>query len=316
MAARNPLDASAGERMPAAASDAAAALYRRRIALQFLVRPPRRLSPALMLQTVFGGVLQQMGWIFFGFGMVFVWAFAGQAEIAWSPRAGALGQTQAQVLGIVETGASINETQVYGTRYRYSVGGRDFENVSYATGHHLREGDTTTVEYSLAQPQMSRIEGMRSAVFGPLVLFVLIFPAIGLAFVIGAVPGRLRQLQLLRHGLPAFGRLVDKSPTNVRINNQPVYSLRFEFKAQDGRTGVAEARTHMPETLEDEEQEAVLYDPRDLTRAIVFDGATGRPGVAPDGNLHGHVGAALARLLLPILALGGHGYWVWLQFLA
>ena len=315
MASRNPAGAL-GERSPSAAAAAAAASYQRRIALQYLARPPRRVSFALVLQTLFGGGLQQMGWLFAGFGMIFVWAFVGQAEIAWSLRAGDLGRAQAQVLGMVETGASINDRKVYGTRYRYSVGGRDFEGISYATGHHLREGQAASVEFSLAEPQMSRIEGMRSALFGPLVLFVLIFPGLGLAFVFGALPGRLRELHLLRHGLPGQGKLVDKSPTNMRVNEQRVYCLRFEFKAQDGRTGTAEVRSHMPEALEDDEQEAVLYDPRDLGRALVFDGAAGRPAVGTDGNLRGHAGAAAARLLLPLATLGGHGWWVWLRYLS
>lgn len=315
MASRSPAGAL-GERSPTAAAAAAAASYQRRIALQYLARPPRRVSIALVLQTLFGGTLQQMGWLFAGFGMVFVWAFVGQAEIAWSLRAGDVGQAQAQVLGMVETGASINDRRVYGTRYRYSVAGSDFEGLSYATGHHLREGQTATVEFSLARPQMSRIEGMRSALFGPLVLFVLIFPGLGLAFVLGALPGRLRELQLLRHGLPGHGKLVDKSPTNMSINKQPVYRLRFEFKTQDGRTGTVEAHSHMPEALEDEEQEAVLYDPRDPGRALVFDGAAGRPAVGTDGNLRGHAGAAAARLFLPLATLGGHGWWAWLRYFA
>jgi hypothetical protein len=311
MTVRNPGDAQ----HHSASADLAAAQYQRRVALQYLARPPRRLSPALVLQTLFGGALQQMGWVFFGFGMVFVWVFVGKAEIAWSLRSCTCGEAQARVLGMVETGASVNERPVQGTRYSFSVGGRAFENVSYATGYHLNEGKEATVEFSLERPQMSRIKGMRSAVFGPAVLFVLIFPAVGLAFVLGALPGRMRELRLLRHGLPGFGRLVDKSPTNVSINKQPVYRLRFEFKARDGRTGIAEARSHMPESLEDEAQEAVLYDPQDLARAVVLDNMAGKPEVTPEGNLRGHTGAAVARLFLPLLCLGGHGYWAYLQFL-
>ncbi|MGB0221526.1 MAG: DUF3592 domain-containing protein [Sinimarinibacterium flocculans] len=311
---RNPIDAWRGG--GTAAADAAAAAYQRRVAMQFLARPPRPLSVALVLQTLFGGVLQQMGWLFFGFGMIFVWVFAAQAEIAWSLRAGALGETQARVLGTVDTRASINDTPVYGTRYRFSVGGRDFEAVSYATGRRLGTGQTATVEYSLARPQMSRIRGMRSTMFGPMVLFVLVFPAIGLAFVLGAVPGRLRELHLLRHGLPAHGRLIEKSPTNTRINDRTVYRLRFEYRTRDGRTGQAQARSHEPEELEDEAQEAVLYDPHDLGRAVVFDGMAGKPRVGRDGKLHASAAAAAARLVLPLATLVGHGGWAWLRFLA
>jgi hypothetical protein len=78
----------------------------------------------------------------------------------------------------------------------------------------------------------------------------------------------------------------------------------------------AEAHSHLPEALEDEEQEAVLYDPRDLNRALIFDGAAGKPAVSADGNLRGHAAAAAARLFLPLATLGGHGGWAWLRYFA
>jgi hypothetical protein len=310
MVARDPLnEAQAG-------SDTQAESARRRMAMQGLARPPRRLGPSLILQTLFGGMLQQMGWLFAGFGMVFVWAFVGQAEIAWKLRAGTTAEIEARVTGSVDTGASVNETPVRGTRYVFEMAGRQFENVSYATGHALAEGATATVEYSTGDPQMSRIKGMRSAMFGPAVLFVLIFPGIGLAFVLGSLRGRMRELHLLRHGIAGFAKLVDKSPTNTRINNQTVYRLRFEFRTRDGRTGHVEASSHQPEALEDEAEEAILYDPQAPERATVLDGLPGHAGIGGDGQLHGGARAALARLVLPLATLGGHGWWAWLKFFA
>lgn len=310
MVVRDPLDAAHRR------GDAEAAAARRRMALQGLASAPRRLPPTLAVQTVFGGLLQQMGWAFFGFGMIFVWAFVGNAEIAWAWRAGPTAEIEARVLGSVDTGASINETPVRGTRYVFEIAGREFENLSYATGRALSEGDTAIVEYSTEDPRTSRIKGMRSAMFGPLTLIVLIFPAVGLALVLGSLRGRLRELHVLRHGLAGFGRLVDKSPTNTRINNQIVYRLRFEFRTRDGRSGYAEACSHQPASLEDESEEPILYDPQDPSRAVVLDGLAGKAGIGTDGRLQGSVGAALARLILPLATLAGNGCWIWFRLLA
>lgn len=288
----------------------------RRLDVQFLARPPRSVSPLATIRVLFGGGLQQAGWVIAGFGMIFAWAFAGNAEIAWSARAGTLTQIDALVIESFDTGASANNVSIYGTRYAYESGGRRFEGTSYASGQQMNAGDTVRVEHAAADPSMSRIQGMRSAMFGPAVLIVLVFPGIGVLLIVFSLRGRLRELQLLRTGQVAFGRLVGKSPTNVTINKQPVYELQFEFKAQDGRTGKASARSHTPAELEDEAEEALLYDPQDLTRVVMLDALPGQPKVQPSGQLDVGFAQALRVVILPTLTLGGHGYWAYVHLLA
>lgn len=45
--------------------------------LSRLSSPPRPVPLSTYLRVIFGGVLPQMGWLFFGFGMIFVWPFGG-----------------------------------------------------------------------------------------------------------------------------------------------------------------------------------------------------------------------------------------------
>ena len=47
-----------------------------------LAIPPRDIPFLLMLRIYFGGVFSQFGWIFFGFGLTFVWAFGVPENIA------------------------------------------------------------------------------------------------------------------------------------------------------------------------------------------------------------------------------------------
>lgn len=288
----------------------------RRLDVQLLARPPRAVPPAVAIRVLFSGAILQAGWLIVGFGMVFAWLFVGNAEIAWLPRAGTLGEVDAQVVESFDTGASTNNQTVYGARYAFELGGRRFEGTSYASGRQMSVGDAVRVEYSVADPELSRIRDMRSAIFGPAVLMVLLFPGIGVALIAFSLHGRLRALRLLRTGDVAFGRLVEKLPTQVTVNNQPVFELRFEFRTRDGRTGKASTHLHMPAALEDETEEALLYDPRDLASAVPFDTVPGQPVIESSGALGVGRGRVLSVLILPVLTLVGHGYWAWVKFFA
>jgi hypothetical protein len=287
----------------------------RRPEFQYLSAPPRGLSPALAVQTLFGGFLQQFGWLFFGFGMVFFWVFVMQSEIASAFQFRAVAVAEGRVTGHHATSASENETRIYATTYEYRVKDVDYGGTSYAPGQHRAAGERIAVEYARDNPARSRIQGMRTQPFSSFVVFVAIFPAVGLGFILFGLRGRFQELSLLRSGIAAYGRLVDKQPTHMQINNRPVYRLRFEFQARDGRNGVAEARSHTPEVLEDEAEEPLLYDPADLNRAVLLDALPGRIEVGMDGQLRsGSVLRALASLALPALALGGHGLYFYLAY--
>ena len=60
---------------------------------------------------------------------------------------------------------------------------------------------------------------------------IAVIPAVGMVMALVAfAEGRVRlQLPLLRDGLLATGRLIDKTRTNVRVNNRRVYRMTFEY---------------------------------------------------------------------------------------
>jgi hypothetical protein len=88
------------------------------------------------------------------------------------------------------------------------------------------------------------------------------------------------------------------------VNKKRVFKLTFEFKASDGTTHRAVARTHITETLEDEPFETVLYDPHNPSHNLMLDGLPG--AIRFDESGAPVVGAprkALTYLILPLVSL-------------
>lgn len=267
--------------------------------------PPRRVPISLELANIFNG-MSQFGWFFFGFGMIFFWVFVGHADFSAITFRGDIAQTSGKVVRVEETGASENETSVMANHYEYSVAGQRLRGTSYTTGSAVAEGEEVTVEFTEGNPLRSRIAGMRRAQFGPWISFVAIFPLIGFLILYYAMKNGLRRTALLRRGILTTGKLIDKEPTNVTVNDRRVYELTFEFTARDGRRCEAKARTSDPSRLEDENAEPLLYDPEDPSRAYLLDEIPGRPEVDGTGELLGRPIQAVFMLILPVIVIGGH----------
>ena len=259
---------------------------------------PRHVPFSLRLINVFnlGG---QIGWGLFAFGSIFFWTFVTNADFSGLTMRGALQHASARVTEVKATGASVNRQAVMANHYEFSVAGRQYRGVSYGTS----APTDVEVEFKDGDPETSRIVGMRRKMFGPGVSFVTIFPLIGLLIAVFAAKYGLARNGILRDGVLASGKLVEKIPTNMTINDQRVFELTFEFTTRNGQRAQAKTRTHQPSRLEDDAQEQLLYDPQNPERAYLLDEAPAHPGVDGTGALIGRpVGAAL-RLVLPAIAI-------------
>lgn len=286
--------------------------------------PPRQVPWSLRLYVVFGGMLQQVGWGFLCFSMLFVWVFLPAADWAslWSFR-GALESGPGTVRRVEKTSFSEGGTRnsrgrsIHAVHYAFDAAGRGFEGVSYTVGRRPDVGDAVNVEYSPGRPEVSRIVGMRSAPFRVWVApVVLIFPALGAGLVLASLRGQWRAASLLTHGFVAHGRLKSKTKTNTTINNRPVYKFTFEFKADDGLMYEALTRTEQTSLLQDEREEPLLYDPVDPGRAILTDALPGSPRINAEGGFAPvRWRRAAAVLILPSLFVVGNclvAAWKWL----
>lgn len=265
---------------------------------------PRRVPLSLRILAIVGGIAQ-IGWAVFGFSTVFMWVFAANADLPFTWR-GEMAMAAGRVTSVEQTSASENKTRVMLNRYEYSVLGKRFEGVSYTTGSRVSPGDVVVVQYRPDDPSQSRIEGMRRRLFGPAVLFVLLFPLVGLAIIIVTTMAGLRRARLLKDGILTTGKLVRSRPTNTRVNNRTVYELTFSFTSYDGRPCEVKARTSMTDRLEDEEQEPLLYHPLKPSIAYLLDEVPTRPQMNEAGELRARPLAAALSLLLPTAVIVGN----------
>ena len=284
---------------------------------------PRAVPATVCARLLFGGFMNQFGWFFVGFGMIFVWVFAAAADFSGVHAfRGELETTPGTIDGSEQTSYSeggsehTDGTPVFAVRYTFTdADENEYAGMSYQTGTGLDAGTAVTVEYPRGRPEMSRIRGMRRAPFGPWVAFVLIFPLIGAVFVLNGLRRGMRGLRLLKHGDGAFGTLKRKEATNVQVNDRTVYELTFAFTARDGQTYEMIAKSHHPERLEDERRELLMYDPGRPARAVLLDALPGSPRIDEYGQVRaGSLRAGLLVASLPVVTLVGHGVYAWLRF--
>ncbi|MCK5685765.1 DUF3592 domain-containing protein [bacterium] len=276
---------------------------------EYLTRPPRNIPLMLKIQVLFGGFMNQFGWFFFGFGMIFFWVFVMNADLtSWYQFDSSAVKEKGRVLYCEETSMEENDRDVYEIGYKFTgPDGNTYQDRSYSTGRSYREGKAVTIEYPAGNPSVSRIKGLRREAFGPMVLFVVIFPFIGLCTVIAGIKKGLKANLLLEKGLLAHGKLVSKKPTNTRINEQRVYEFTFEFDADNGRKYQVVTKTHLVEILEDDDEEKLLYNPMNPSFAIMLDDLPGSPEIDSRGNFILPSNSGAKVLIIPGISVAGHG---------
>ncbi len=279
-----------------------------------LTPAPRPVPPLLALAVLFGGLLQVMGWCFFGFGMIFVWVFVGNSDlVAQLLFRGPTVRAEATVTGTAETGSSEGEVRIHEVRYSYTHDGLGYSGVAYTQEPEaFATGRTLELEVLRASPERSRVPGLRMKEFGAGALFTLLFPGIGLGLALAGLPRSLRVLRLLRLGTATTGRLVDRQRTGGSVNEKPIYRAIFEFRDLRGMVRLAEAKTHLVERLADEAEERLLYDPDAPGVAVMLDDLPAKTVIRPDGNLAVRDPfATFFLVLLPLSMIGLHAAVAW-----
>jgi len=280
--------------------------------------PPRTISPLFQIQAMLGGTGAQIGWLLLGFGSIFFWVFASNADLSgWRFRGDTLARTSGVALECRQTGFSEgDESQsqaIYRNLYRYAVEGQPFQGVAYAVDRCV-PGGPVAVEYLRLDPGVSRIEGMRRRPLSPWATLVAVVPAVGLCLVIGGLVKGRWNLRLVRHGLPAAGRLVEKVATRSSTMDHPDYRMAFEYTAQNGFAGRATVRTNQPERLEVGPETLVLCDPADLSNALVFRSLPGDVVMDREGQPARR--GPLGFLFWPAVTILGNGWYVCRHWIA
>lgn len=233
---------------------------------------PRTIPRAVKARVFFSNPIAFMGILFFLIGTTITSVLLPRADYK---SVFVFRNNDPSVSGVLydvsSTGNKINKRTVYDYTYRYTVKGTEYEGHSFSTTHH-EAGDTLIVRYKADKPETSHIEGMRSAAF-PLIFicFMVIFPFIGLIFLITGFRKFSKHIHLLTHGVLTSGKVIRKEPTNVKINKQTIYKVYFQFKLQNNTVQEAYVKTHITHNLGDEAQEPLIYDAQDPASAVLLD---------------------------------------------
>lgn len=233
---------------------------------------PRPVSLSMKLSIFFGSPLAWMGIAFALCGSAAAVVFGMQSDIMTPLR---LSSSDPMVTGVAAgyeaTGATVNDERIYDYSYRYQVGGKNYIGHGFGPDG-PDEGRPLRVQYLADRPEVSRVEGLRSAPFGPWVVGLAgIFPALGFAFIYFSLRQARKYIHLVRHGILTTGRVGKKVATNTSINRQQVYEVYFSYVAHDGSRHQSSLRTHEPDKLGDEHREPMVYDPSQMSKAVLLD---------------------------------------------
>jgi hypothetical protein len=283
-----------------------------------LAPSPRRVPTSAGLRVLFGGTLNQVGWIAFGLGMIFVWMMFPIEDVIWHVAARDEVETTTGVVTASEaTNTAENDVTVYVTSYTFSArDGVAHEDHSYATGRDYSVGTQVRIEYVRDRPSLSRIAGMRRSTFGLAASFVALFPIVGVCLLLPGLRKGLKANRLMRQGRPALAEFVERVKTNMSVNNRAVHKLTYKYTADDGVVYPIEVKTHEVEAFCNNDYKRVLYDPGNPACAVMLEDLSDGLQIDGAGNFQ-PVGALslITVMFIPVLSVVGHGYFLYGSYL-
>ena len=176
------------------------------------------------------------------------------------------------ISGVEYTGVEINESPVYRFDYVFvspEIG--EWYGKSYDSNESLDFGDTVAVLYNESDPGTNKIEGMDATVSGYLgaILFAVFFFPLALIARYLIKRGRAK-MSILNNANVAHAKLVNTSTTGVKINDEDVYKLEFQYEVSGTSYDVVTKTTDIRK-LTDEPTEMIVYDQRKPENAIIVD---------------------------------------------
>lgn len=248
--------------------------------------PPRRMDIYTQLTILLSGFSQQMGWTFFGFGMLIASFFLPDSDWKHTFIPGPWDETEGLVVTRDPTNTTINDNSVWKYVHKFTFQGKEYLGKSYDLDY-LEPGQKTGITFNTRWPRYSRITGSMTGPAPKFAAFVLVFPLAGLFMLIPGIRRQAKALDLLRNGEFTRGRLREKESTgtvySVNETQYPEYKYTFDFQ-HNGVAYQAMATTHITEPMEDEELETILYYPDYPSFNVVYDGISSSPRMDQMGN--------------------------------
>ena len=216
-----------------------------------------------------------IGMIFLPMGLLFSWVFVpwnylDQRKIESGP--------SVQVIGTViessETDSSENETKVWQVTYRYpGPDGRLLRGKGYRTGRGWKTGEQVPVRHLRDQPELAMINGTRLDSFPLFAGFVIIFPVLGLFFLVSSTYQWGDHKYLLQQGWVSQAMVGDILKQKIEMNGNHRHKIQL-IRMDDAKE--ITWRTYDPEQIEWcrhkqrlNESVTILYDPRKPAKLIL-----------------------------------------------
>lgn len=257
--------------------------------MPFREQPPRKLSLYSQAVLLFSGIYAIIGWIFFGFGMIFFWVFTyNSTAMLWFSGSKQWESHEGVIKKIINTNASEDEESIYEIRYVYEKSGTEYGGRSFVIGEDYEIGEKIGVEYNAKRIEQSRMIGGRSKMFSWWTIFIVIFPLIALLLIVKSLKTNIKSLFLIKNGVFTTGTMKSRTPTNsnIEINGieYPIYKYEFDFK-RGASTYIAHCKTHKTQLVEDEVEEFILFLPNQPNYNTVYDAIPNVPAINQRGQL-------------------------------
>jgi hypothetical protein len=213
--------------------DSESALRDEQLAALLASPPPRRVPEALWRAAR----RQAPGWFFaaagalaallgiFLVGMFFPWKFYEDWRLAAADTVVATGR----IVSVEPTTLKINKRRVFRYEFAFQLpAGGAVRGECYTTGQLWPGGGVVPVRYRAEQPALCCVEGARRSEGDATALIVLLFPALGVGFLVWVIGSRRRLRWLLENGAVAEVLVTAIEPTSTQVNRQPVYQITLQ----------------------------------------------------------------------------------------
>jgi preprotein translocase subunit Sss1 len=228
----------------------------------------------IRILLLFGRTSFIIGFLFTLIGLAFIVYFSMQLN--WSILfAGKkdLVVTAGFITSLNETQYNVNERPLFEYHYRYY----DQSQIPYAGffleyANAYEPGQEITIEYLKESPEVSRFAGKDRQNYDQIMFLAGVGSIIiGFLFLYPSCRRTRRERRIIMMGLPAQGKLVYAEPTNLRVNEQPVYKLTYEYSTGQHNIQKFSVRSHLIRNLSARHTEMLIYDPGNPGKAVVVD---------------------------------------------
>lgn len=272
-----------------------------------LEEPPRGLSLFTRLSLPFMGWNCQLGWLLTGLtilGLAYGLSNSDLRDIFRSESDWLA--TEGQLLEIESIGGRLSRSKVYGYSFSYRVAGQKLYAQAFFESKLRYDSlpQSVSVEYLASNPKRARIEGLRAERYNTRIGFLMLLggliPLFLFSLTLNEHRRNLKILRLYRFGLFTRGVLQGKEELGLTVQKKQVYCYTFTFLDEQGQEHKAYSKTANGASIEDEEEEIILYNKQNPEEHILFDEVLSGLDIAPDGHLSQAPGTYIFYFCIPL----------------